>query len=130
MALTFNQALGIHPQALSLRGRRAEVLAANVANADTPNYKARDLDFQTVLAGAKSDQLSLTRTSDCHLAAPGPSENPELKYRVPSHPSVDGNSVEPDRERAEFAHNAVNYQSSLTFLGGRFRSLLTAIKGE
>ncbi len=132
MPITFNQALGIHPESLSLHARRAEVLAANMANADTPNYKARDIDFKALLAGAQNDdpQLAMRRTASLHIAGTIIDPPPGLKYRIPSQPSVDGNTVDADRERTEFASNALGYEASLTFLSGRFSSLLTAIKGE
>ena len=134
MAVTFRDALGIHPEAMSLRARRAEILAANFINADTPYYKARDIDFKAILSGVReSDEeppLSLKRTHCTHIE--GSLEDPEipLKYRIPSQPAVDGNTVDPDLERTEFASNTVGYQSSVTFLDGRIRTMITAIKGE
>ncbi|CAK0778243.1 flagellar basal-body rod protein FlgB [Gammaproteobacteria bacterium] len=134
MAINFNQALGIHPEALSLRARRAEILSANLINADTPGYKARDIDFKAILAGIKDQdedpQVALQRTNPTHLEGTLGNELPRTKYRIPFQPSVDGNTVDPDRERAEFASNALGYQASITFLDGRARTLLTAIKGE
>jgi len=134
MSISFNQALGIHPEALSVRARRAEILAGNLTNSDTPGYKARDIDFKAILSGVKDEnddrQITLNLTNPTHLEGTlGDTQFP-LKYRIPSQPSVDGNSVDPDRERAEFASNALGYQSSITFLDGRIRTLLTAIKGE
>lgn len=134
MSITFKQALGIHPEAMSLRARRAEILSANFVNADTPGYKARDIDFKAILSGAydpDQDPPMPLKLSHCgHLA--GTIDDPEypLKYRIPSQPSVDGNSVDPDLERTEFASNAIGYQSSVTFLEGRIRTMLTAIRGE
>ena len=132
MPINFTQALGIHPEALSIRARRAEILAANMANADTPGYKARDIDFKAALAGAQNDdpQLSLKRTSPSHIAGTLVDDPLAVKFRVPNQPSVDGNTVDADRERSEFASNAVGYEASLTFLNGRLSSLMTAIKGD
>jgi flagellar basal-body rod protein FlgB len=129
-------ALGLHPQALMLRARRAEVLAGNLANSDTPNYKSRDVDFREVLANAiESDGLAvpavrLVATNAAHLAPEGGSSSPELAYRNPLQPSIDGNTVDPQFEYAAFAENAVQYQASLQFLSGRIRTLMTAIRGE
>lgn len=135
MPFNIDAALGIHPQALSVRARRAELLAANIANADTPNYKARDLDFRAALGAAlgRSEQgaVRLVATNGGHLAGEGAGPvDAALMYRVPSQPSVDGNTVDPQAEYSQFAQNAVHYQASLTFLSGRIRSLLTAIRGD
>ncbi len=135
MSINIDRALGIHAQALLLRGRRAEVLAANLANADTPNYKARDIDFAATLneirsnSGGESLRVSVTHAN--HMS-PHASSGPafELLYRIPQQPSMDGNTVDAQREHAEFMKNAVQYQASLSFLGGRLRTLLTAIRGE
>lgn len=130
MGINFEQALRVHSQGLALRSRRTEVIAGNLANADTPNYKARDLDFKSAMAGALgSIEKPLKATHAAHLQAPG--NNPgELLYRVPTQMSVDGNSVDAEREKAVFSENAVYYQASLRFLSGRIQGLLTAIKGE
>ena len=131
MALDLDKALGIHAQALVLRARRAEVLAANLANADTPGYKARDLDFRNALARARegADGAALRVTHPRHLGGAEPPGG-ELLYRLPLQPSVDGNTVDSQVEKAAFMENAVQYQATLSFLGGRFKGLLTAIKGE
>ncbi len=131
MALTLDTALGIYPQALALRARRAEVLAANLANADTPGYKARDLDFRRVLAGTAEAALNLRTTAPGHLGAPAASPGgAELLYRHPLQASIDGNTVDTQIEYAEFARNSLQYQASLTFLNNRIKGLMTAIRGE
>jgi flagellar basal-body rod protein FlgB len=135
MPFNIDTALGIYPQALVLRARRAEVLAANLANSDTPNYKARDLDFRAALGNARADQeqnaIRLNARHAAHLQAEGATlPGGELLYRVPSQPSIDGNTVDPQIEYAAFAENALRYQASLTFLGGRIKTLLTAIRGD
>jgi len=119
-----------HEQALKFRALRNQVLSSNIANADTPNYKARDVDFNSVMKGAASSQLTMTRTSDLHQSA-GNSENMggTIKYRIPTQPSLDGNTVETDVEQAAFAENAVQYRATLSFLDGRIRGLRYAIKG-
>lgn len=126
-----DSALGISPQVLALRARRVEVLSANIANADTPGYKARDIDFNAALREAAGQQGGLRRTHDRHLggAAAGAAAG-DLKYRVPAQPSLDGNTVETQVEHAEFMDNAVRYQASLNFLDGRIASLRLAIRGQ
>lgn len=136
MPITIDSALGIHPQALTLRSQRAEVLAANLANADTPNYKARDIDFKSVLgsvqngAFATGAALPLAADNAAHLQPLASQSQAELLYRNPSQPSVDGNTVDSQVEYTEFARNALQYQASLTFLGGNIKTLLTAIRGD
>jgi flagellar basal-body rod protein FlgB len=123
--------LGQHEQALKIRALRNQVLSSNIANADTPGYKARDLDFASALRRAHGGSLRLVATSDNHLPAPnGPGNGPDrLLYRTPSQPTLDGNTVETDVEQAAFAENALMYRASLAFLDGRIRSIRFAIKG-
>ncbi|MGL6071429.1 flagellar basal body rod protein FlgB [Craterilacuibacter sp.] len=123
-------------QSLNLRAYRAEVLASNLANDDTPNYKAVDFDFGKALSGAQSQQqgagLAMARTSAGHLdgvAATAADGKPELGYRHSVQPSLDGNSVDMDVERAAFTDNSLRYQSTLTFLNRRITGLADAIKG-
>jgi len=123
-------ALTHHGQALRFRALRNQVLASNIANADTPNYKARDLDFSTALKGVQQESLSLTRTSDLHKQAWGSNDiGARTMYRVPMQPSLDGNTVSMDMEQAAFAENAVQYRASLAFLDGHIRSIRYALKG-
>ncbi|ROR34906.1 flagellar basal-body rod protein FlgB [Inmirania thermothiophila] len=122
---------GIHAKALTLRAQRAGILASNIANADTPHYKARDLDFRAALAAVEGRAVTLRRTDARHLPAPDLLPTAvALRYRVPVQPSPDGNTVDPHVERAAFADNALRYRASLQFLGGRIRTLLTAIRGQ
>ncbi|HWQ94446.1 MAG TPA: flagellar basal body rod protein FlgB [Gammaproteobacteria bacterium] len=136
MPINIDSALGIHADALALRSRRAEVLANNLANADTPRYKARDFDFKSALAQAQGqspiNSVRLVTTQSGHIAAnAGASRiDAELQYRIPSQPSLDGNTVDTQIEQAEFTQNAIQYQTSLTFLSGKIRGLLTAIRGD
>lgn len=132
MAISFDKALGEMPAQLALYGKRSSLLAANIANADTPGFKARDIDFRTALAAAGGgDGVALQTTRPGHIASAGAAtSDAELLYRVPTQPSLDGNTVNSQVEQAEFAENAVRYQSTLTFLSGRFQSLKLAIKGE
>ncbi len=122
--------LSHYEQALKFRAMRNQVLSSNIANADTPNYKARDLDFGTALKGAREESLSLTRTSELHKQSWGTTDSGARSvYRVPSQPSLDGNTVSMDVEQAAFAENALQYRASLTFLDGHIRTLKFALKG-
>jgi flagellar basal-body rod protein FlgB len=128
MTISIDSALGVHVDALRARERRTEVLAVNLANADTPGFKARDLDFQAVLA-QQSDGTRLATTDPGHIGSK-PSGSAELLYRVPAQASLDGNTVDPHLEKAAFAENAVRYQTTLMILGSRINGLMTAIRGE
>ncbi len=137
MTIGFEQALGAHAKALELRAARTEVLARNIANADTPGYLARDMDFSTELkrqledAGMAGRAPQITTTHEAHLARVGQDAAfAALKYRVPLMPSFDGNTVDAQSEQAAFAENNLHFQASLRFLNGKFKGLMTAIKGE
>jgi flagellar basal-body rod protein FlgB len=132
MAISFDKALGIHEQALQARVKRAEVLANNLANADTPGFKARDLDFRAMMAKAKDSMsgLSLNRTHEQHLDAAASDGSDELLYRVPYQPSVDGNTVDAQQEQSRFMRNAMDFQASFQFLSSKFSGLTKALKGE
>ncbi len=128
-----DRALGIHPQALEVASRRLELLASNIANADTPNYKARDIDFRAALTQAASERgaAALTVTQPGHIgntAGAGGTATP--LYRMPNHAALDGNTVDSQLENAAFAENAVRYQASLDFVNSKLRGLRSAIKGE
>lgn len=133
--------LSYHGEALKLRAERQRVLAANIANADTPNYKAMDFDFKAALAQATSGSTGgagaatgAQRTDPRHLATAATSTlalpGVHLQYRTPNQLSIDGNSVEMDTERASFADNAVRYEASLRFLNAQIKSLTMAIQGQ
>jgi flagellar basal-body rod protein FlgB len=134
MSMKLDAYLGVHAPALALRSQRSEVLAANLANADTPGYRARDVDFKAALAqaGAAGGPVRLATTSAGHIGAANATGGPlpELKYRVPLAPAVDGNTVDAQLEQAAFAENTVRYQATLSFLNSKFRGLLTAITGQ
>lgn len=133
MAINFNNALGVHEQAVNLRIQRAEVLANNLANADTPGFKARDIDFRAALgaAEAQSQGLAMTRTDDQHIdTAAAMSERAVLMYRNPHQPSLDGNTVDAQQEQARFMRNAMDFQASFQFLNSKFTGLSKAITGE
>ena len=153
MPISLDAYLGVHAQALALQAQRTEVLATNLANSDTPNYKARDVDFRAALAAAAgapgaagaglsgatgsattaatAGVLPLATTDARHLATDGSATGPvALKYRVPLAPSLDGNTVDVQLEQAAFAENSVRYQATLTFLSDRFKALMTALTGQ
>lgn len=141
MPANLDQYLGIHAAALDVRARRGELIAKNLANADTPGYQARDIDFRQALARAAGEQTSgvtMTTTSAGHLGGKASADattlsdknSADLKYRTPLAPALDGNTVDAQIEQASFAENAVRYQATLTMLNGKFRALLTAITGN
>jgi flagellar basal-body rod protein FlgB len=134
VAVNLDSYLGVHAAALKLRSQRTEVLAANLANADTPNYRARDIDFKSALAAASGNTSAVTMTATKPGHIGGGTVNgtaaPELKYRTPLAPSLDGNTVDAQLEQAAFAENSVRYQATLTFISAKFRSLMTAITGQ
>ncbi len=133
-----DQAFRFHQNALALRAERQQVLASNIANADTPNFKARDIDFRQAMqsamatAGASPQAAAAAPAHPRHLplyAGSTPSGQP-LLYRTPRQDSIDGNTVELDAERAQFADNALRYEASLSAVNGRIKSLLTVIQGQ
>lgn len=130
MAPSIDQHIGLHAEALQIRSKRMELLAANLANADTPNYKARDIDFRTVFSAVQAGRSQMMLTHEQHLMPQGGGLNVEPLYRVPSQPSLDGNTVDLHVEQAAFGENAVRYQASLDFLGSKISSLRKALKGE
>ncbi|PLC06431.1 flagellar basal body rod protein FlgB [Variovorax sp. RO1] len=127
-------AFRFHREALHLRAERQEVLAANIAHADTPNYKARDFDFgarlsEAVERGRASSSVSMATTSSRHLAGQAQATaGHDLQYRVPHQSSLDGNTVEMDVERVAFADNALRYESNLTLINAKIKSLLSAVQ--
>jgi flagellar basal-body rod protein FlgB len=148
MRTSLDNYLGIHAQALTLEAKRNELLAANLANVDTPSYKARDIDFKAALSAASGDanaggssalpmqqgNASLTATSAGVTGASSGADNSLdaslVKYRVPMAPSLDGNTVDEQLEQSAFAENVVRYQATLTFLNNALRGLMTAITGS
>jgi flagellar basal-body rod protein FlgB len=138
VAINIDSHLGVHAAALKLREQRTELLARNLANADTPGYKAQDLDFRAALAAATQQPKAgtLIATQSGHIGAAADASinaggtEAFLKYRTPLAPSLDGNTVDAQLEQAAFADNAVRYQATLSFLSSKFRSLMTAITGQ
>ncbi|MDI3439578.1 MULTISPECIES: flagellar basal body rod protein FlgB [Erwinia] len=129
-----DDAFRFQQEALSLLSRRQEVLASNIANADTPGYMARDIDFSQQLQNSLANQsmakspVSLSLTSNRHIEGQGKVfDDASLLYRIPDQPSADGNTVDMDRERISFADNSVKYQSSLTFLGADIKKMMSVL---
>lgn len=130
---SIDRALAFDAKALALRGHRQQVLASNIANADTPNYKAMDIDFAKALRqaqGAIGGALALARTSGGHLDAGGGSGLAGVKpqYRTAVQPSIDGNTVDTNIEQAQFAENALQYMASLQFLNSKIQSTLRVLQ--
>ncbi|MBM7059130.1 flagellar basal body rod protein FlgB [Pseudomonas sp. UL073] len=121
MSIRIDESLGVHARALELRTLRSELLAANLANEDTPGFQARDIDFAGEMQ--RLDEDAAGPRASASLDTP-------LKYRVPSQPSQDGNTVELSTEQAEFSKNAMDFQTSLSFLSMKFRGLKQAIEGR
>jgi len=135
MSISFDKALGIHEQALGFRAQRAEVLANNIANADTPNYKARDLEFSKVLEAQSQKNangtIALNMTNSRHIEAEGLGNGDEsLMYRTPMQPSIDQNTVDAQLEQSNYAQNAIGFQASFTLLNSKFKGLVSALRGE
>lgn len=128
--------IGFQRQALNLRQQRQQILAANIANSDTPNYQARDIDFKTELSKALNHQHinpitlpELQVTNQRHIQINTPAQiHPEALYRIPFQDSADGNTVDMDQERMAFIDNSIQYQGSLTFLGEQFKSLMSVLQ--
>lgn len=134
MTSRIDSSLQFQQTALNLRAARQELLASNIANADTPNYKARDIDFASALQGALSGtvgSLPLNATSPRHLSgATGDSVmGAPVMYRTVLQPSADGNTVDMDVERAQFADNALRYEASVRFVSDKVKDVLTALQG-
>jgi len=131
MTISFEKAFGLHPHGMLLREKRSAILADNIANADTPGYKAKDLDFVTALANAKSRQSSsISRTHEKHFQISTDMQQ-EVKFRnVEQTDTGDGNSVDIHRERNAFSQNSMEYQASLNFLNSKISGLKKALGGQ
>lgn len=130
MAFDLDSYLGIHAKSLMLREKRTSQLAQNIANVNTPHYKAQDIDFNDALGqamNASAQQMAVN--SPNHLNGQS-SFDAQLKYRTPSHVSLDGNTVDKNMETTQFASNATAYQASLTFLDNKIKTMMSAWKGD
>ena len=132
MSFSFDSYLGVHETALHVRSRRAQILASNIANVNTPNFKARDIDFTDALrnSAAGHSAKNMTATHSMHIQAKSLMSESELKYRNPYQDSLDGNTVEHQVEMAAYSDNAMRYLANLRILTGKFNTLRTAIKGQ
>lgn len=131
MSNTIDRFFGVHAQALQLRAQRGELLGSNLANADTPNYKAQDLDFKAALSDATAQKTTaMAATRQGHIQPQGRVGGAHVLYRTPNQSSLDGNTVDTQVEQNRFSENAVRYRTSLRFLSGKIQGLMTAIRGE
>ncbi len=124
---------GIHEAAFRVRSARAEVLANNLANADTPNFKARDIDFRKAISEAHrdSERFEMARTHNKHISSENFSSTEAfLKYRLPTQPALDGNTVETHIEKAQFMENSIQQTATLEFLNSKIKGIRGALKGE
>ena len=121
---------GVHGAALPLREERLKLLASNLSNADTPGYKAKDLNFNAALQASMSQRGPLEVTDARHFATPDQDSGAYLFERSSTQPSLDGNTVDPDLERAAYGRAALEYRASLSFLESKVKSMLTAITGQ
>lgn len=127
---SISASLNVHAQALGLRNKRNEILASNIANAATPHFKARDIDFAQELDKQIARSGPLKTSDPRHIPQIGMADGTDLKFRVPTEPSLDGNTVELAVEQVQFSENVIRYQTSLGFLNRRISGLESAIKGE
>ena len=132
MAINFDNALGVHQYSLGVRAERAEVLSSNIANSNTPHYKARDIDFSSAMKAASSQQkgLAMSQGAEKHFDLAALSQQ-HVKYRVTTQPDTgDGNTVDMQQEQTAFMQNALEYQMSLGFLEGKFQGMRKALRGD
>ena len=126
---TIKDQLSFYSSALQLRGKRNNILASNIANAATPNFKARDLDFDTELKRINKIG-NIQTTNNSHFASIQKRIGKDSVFRLPIHPSLDGNTVEMAVEQMQFSENVMRYQTTLSFLNNKISGLRSAIKGE
>ncbi len=129
MTNSIKQQFEVFSKALEIRNRKNEILASNIANAATPNFKARDITFETELARSLNSG-PLSSTNNMHFSVSSKSLPGKVQYRQSLNPSMDGNTVELAVEQMEFAENAVRYQTTLSFINGKLQGLMSAIRGE
>ena len=130
MPVNFNNAFGIHDDALLLFERRTQLLSENIANADTPNYKAREIDFNQVLQQAQNDSVKLRTTNKGHINLSQQAFSSDVQYREVEQSAADGNTVDTQKEKAAFGENALRYQLSMNILTRKIKGLKTAFRGE
>lgn len=130
MAINFDKAFGIHDKALLLFERRTQLLSENIANADTPGYKARDIDFDKVLQGAQEQKLKMQATHKGHIDPSQQAFAEDVQYRKVEQSAADGNTVDVQKEKAAFAENSMRYQTTMHILSRRISGLKNAFRGE
>ncbi len=132
MSFDFNSIFGIHEKALNVEAKRAEILANNLVNADTPGYLAQDINFKSMLDDqAQKDHVNLIATHSGHLPfSSSASFSPDIEYRISGQPSLDGNTVDSHVEKSHFVENTMKMQATHAFLSGKIRSLMLAIRGD
>ena len=132
MAGRLDNYLSLHSNALQLRSQRASLIASNLANSDTPNYKAKDIDFANVLAQQTGKSLSIKTTNAAHMpnSGGGAVDAGDIKFRIPDNASLDGNTVDVQVEQGKFSENALRYQTSLTFLNRKVSGLIKTLRSE
>tara|TARA_B100000949_G_C14032960_1_gene346248 strand:- start:132 stop:524 length:393 start_codon:yes stop_codon:yes gene_type:complete len=130
MGLDLDSYFNLHAQALQLRDKRSSQIANNLANTNTPNYKAKDIDFGSTLQSYLQGSAQHMNTTSAQHISGGADFATQLKYRIPSQSSLDGNTVDKNLETAAFTKNALDYQASLSFLDGKIKSVIKAFRGE
>lgn len=125
-----NNMMGVQEQTLQLKARRLEVIAQNIANADTPNYKARDIDFKAVLGAAQKQDIAMQATRSGHYTMGQEASADGMRFRTPLNTSFDGNTVEMSLEQAQYGKAAGDYQATLNFLQNRIAGIRKVLKGE
>lgn len=130
MPVNFDKAFGIHDNALLLFERRTQLLSENIANADTPGYKARDIDFDQVLQNARSSSVKLNATHQGHINPSQQAFSEDVQFREVEQSAADGNTVDLQKEKAAFAENSMRYQTTMHILSRKISGLKTAFRGE
>lgn len=130
MAINFDKAFGIHDKALLLFERRTQLLSENIANADTPGYKARDIDFDKVLQNAQGQNLKMQATHKGHIDPSQQAFAEDVQYRQVEQSAADGNTVDVQKEKAAFAENSMRYQTTMHILSKRISGLKNAFRGD
>ena len=132
MAISIDNTFGMHEKAMHLQSRRAQLLSQNLANSDTPGYKAKDIDFKSALKSMERGDFEkpLRATQSGHIQPKGHFMGVEAMYRNPTQSSLDGNTVEPHVEMGEFTENSMRYLMTLRIMSGKINGMLSAIRGE
>jgi flagellar basal-body rod protein FlgB len=130
MSISLDQELGLHGYALELRSMRSQILAGNLANIETPGYQARDIDYQSIMNSVAQSLDATSQTNSSSIVSQPSLSADDLLYRIPYQVSQDGNTAELGPEQTRFTQNAMDFQTSLTFLNMKISGLKEAIKGE